>query len=214
MHESNDFFEEQLSAIIDGEASELEIRRFLQQLDTLEASERDKFHVRWERYQRMAAGLRGQPAVPIADTGFANKVSQLLAEESMEQTVEGITPVSDSPRWFGARLAVAASAALAVIVGFQQYQISQQRDALRLAAAGQPSSASAVIESSVLVAPVNGSDLNYASLNSSESSAEPIDQAEAQRRLQEYLLEHANHASQQGARSIVPFARVANFETE
>ena len=44
--------------------------------------------------------------------------------------------------------------------------------------------------------------------------AAPVDAAEAQRRLQEYLLEHANNASQQRAQGIVPFARVASFETE
>ena len=53
MHEQSDFLDEQLSALLDGEASELEVRRFLQQLDTLEPEKRNELYTRWEKYQRI-----------------------------------------------------------------------------------------------------------------------------------------------------------------
>ena len=64
-------------------------------------------------------------------------------------------------------------------------------------------------------------DLTAIQLASSDAAAEsPISEAEkleaveAQKRLNEYLLEHTSHAAKQGGQGMIPFARLANFEDE
>jgi len=51
-------------------------------------------------------------------------------------------------------------------------------------------------------------------LESSISEAEKLEAVEAQERLNEYLLEHTNHAAKQSGQGMIPFARLANFEDE
>ena len=46
------------------------------------------------------------------------------------------------------------------------------------------------------------------------SEAEKLEAVKAQERLNEYLLEHTNHAAKQSGQGMIPFARLANFEDE
>lgn len=224
MHEQRNFLNEQLSAILDGEAGELELRRFLQQVEELESGQRTEILARWERYQRISAGLSGEAASARVSSEFAARISELVSAEpalavAEVKATDQSTNNSPGTKVFGMRLAVAASVALAIVVGFQQLQISNQTEELRLANSnlqGITTEQTAVIE-------IAASDLNsgidqsaVAGINSSstDSGIQPVDPAEAQRRLQEYLFEHANHASQQQSQGIVPFARVASFQAD
>ncbi len=212
MQEKTQFLEEQLSAIIDGEASELEVRRFCQQLETLEPAARQQLQQRWDRYHRISAGLQGQQAAAQASGHFAAGVAAKIADEPAASVPAIEAPRERLPR---SQIAIAASVALAVIVGFQQYHISNQTEALRLARAEQPGQNAGLLAGASPAQPLDSSATALASLESSElDAADEAERAEAQARLQEYLLEHANHAAQQNAQGIVPFARVANFETE
>lgn len=227
MSEQNSFLEEQLSAILDGEASELEVRRFLQQLDELEPGQRKNIYARWERYQRISVGLGNEPAGSLATAGFAESVSLQVASEpapqagvnkalqaSEKEELNSYDGAGKARPAFGMRLAVAASIGLAVIVGFQQFQINNQTEALRLA---NNNPQVQQLQSSDALPDEFGSQAVLATTVASvtpQIDEEPVDAAEAQRRLQEYLLDHANHASQQRSQGIVPFARVASFETE
>lgn len=240
MNEQRNFLNEQLSAILDGEAGELELRRFLQQLEGLESGQRTEILARWERYQRISAGLSGEAASARVSSDFAARISELIDAEpalsAAEVTVTdqaisdlpgdlpGSLTSENRPKVFGMRLAVAASVALAIVVGFQQLQISNQTEALRLAhnnlqgvaAEQSPVSGMAAADfgSGVDQSVVAGTVVAATNGGSIDSGIQPVDPAEAQRRLQEYLFEHANHASQQQAQGIVPFARVASFQAD
>lgn len=121
---------ESLSALMDNQASELELQRLLKALDA-DAELRST----WSRYQIASAGLKGDIPV-LASSDFASRVSAAIeAEETYsapaisksvsDQTyVAGSNVVAMPLRWWqqAGRVAVAASVAGAVILGVQQYQ--------------------------------------------------------------------------------------------
>ena len=93
---------EALSALMDGEAQELELRR------ALEAAAGDgSLRDRWQRQHRVREALRGQ-AASFTDIDISKGVLQALETEK---------PVSRNPLW---SMAVAASVTLAVVMGGQQ----------------------------------------------------------------------------------------------
>lgn len=101
--EDND--REALSALMDGEAQELELRR------TLEAVAGDgSLRDRWQRHHRVRDALHGQSA-SHTDIDISKGVLQAL---------ETGKPMSRNPLW---SMAVAASVTLAVVMGGQQLLI-------------------------------------------------------------------------------------------
>ena len=93
---------EGLSALMDGEAQELELRR------TLEAVAGDtSLRERWQRQHRVRDALHGQLA------GQA----EIDVSTGVLQALETSKPVSRNPVW---SMAVAASVTLAVVIGGQQ----------------------------------------------------------------------------------------------
>ena len=116
------------------------------------------------------------------------------------------------PMW--QRFAVAATVTLAVLVGVQEYESMQE------------GGASYTADNAVAVPAVKSTDQSFVDLTaiqlaSSEmalespmSEAEKLEAIEAQEKLNEYLLEHTNHAAKQSGQGMIPFARLANFEDE
>lgn len=122
---------ESLSALMDNEASELELQRLLKALDS-----DAELQARWSRYQLASAGLKGRLPV-LASSDFATRVSAAIDAEdtysrniSSQTQAEMATSASASNvvamplRWWqqAGRVAVAASVAGAVILGVQHYQ--------------------------------------------------------------------------------------------
>jgi sigma-E factor negative regulatory protein RseA len=131
---------ESLSALMDNQASELELQRLLKALD-----ESPELKSTWSRYQIASAGLKG--SVPVLASGdFAARVSAAIdaeetysavavagsdarigasvTQESSEAQAGKSNVVAMPLRWWqqAGRVAVAASVAGAVILGVQQYQ--------------------------------------------------------------------------------------------
>ncbi len=115
--------EEALSALLDNEASELEIMRLLKACDG-----QTELKSTWARYQIASASMRNDlPTVAPAD--FASRISAAIAEEETYSAPASSQPAAQqSARTPGAwwqqlgRVAVAASVAGALVVGVQQYQ--------------------------------------------------------------------------------------------
>lgn len=121
---------ESLSALMDNEASELELQRLLKALES-----DPELKSTWSRYQIASAGVKGDIPV-LASSDFASRVSAAIeAEETYSapvtpqvaanQTSAPASNVVAMPlRWWqqAGRVAVAASVAGAVILGVQQYQ--------------------------------------------------------------------------------------------
>lgn len=121
---------ESLSALMDNEASELELQRLLKALES-----EPELKSTWSRYQIASAGVKGDIPV-LASSDFASRVSAAIeAEETYSAPVthqvaanRTSAPASNVVamplRWWqqAGRVAVAASVAGAVILGVQQYQ--------------------------------------------------------------------------------------------
>ncbi|WP_331352659.1 sigma-E factor negative regulatory protein [Cellvibrio sp. UBA7671] len=121
---------ESLSALMDNQASELEIQRLLKALDA-----DPELKATWSRYQIASAGLKKDLSM-MASSGFAARISAAIdAEETYSDQSQpaaqevvnrgtGGNVIAMPLRWWqqAGRVAVAASVAGALIVGVQQYQ--------------------------------------------------------------------------------------------
>jgi len=110
---------ESLSALMDGEAGELELHQMLKQSQDRELREQ------WQRWQQLRNALHGQPQ-SFAALDLTAKVSAAL--DAPAQSASPVTRrkvVLRSRLWRGAgQLAVAASVTLAVLGGVRFYQSS------------------------------------------------------------------------------------------
>lgn len=116
---SREVLGESLSAVMDGEADELELRRVL-----AAAGEDPEVRARWARYQLARSVMHRQTVKPGLDLAAA--VSAAIAADeapaAVPQVKRGWTQVG--------RLAVAASVALAVLAGVRFYNGQQDGAAL------------------------------------------------------------------------------------
>ena len=193
----NERLGESVSALIDGEADELELRRLL-------ASDSfDQVRTLWSSLHRA-----GDHA-PGLDTRFASvdisaRVMAAIDDAEQERTTRWWRPV--------ASVAVAASVAAVVAVGVRSF------DGFGAASQAQPQFASAPT-AKVYPAPVAASTGNVAvSANvASTPTLRPValDGDElARQQLDHYLLRHTERAVLSGGQGVVGFARVTHLDNE
>ncbi len=191
---SREALRESLSAVMDNEADELELRRVL-------AAAGDDAELRgtWSRYQIARAVMHKELLEPRLDIAAA--VSAALAEETMP------TATSRGPWRMVGRVAVAASVTLAVLAGVRFYnqdeiagaQLAQQQ-------ASQPG----------LTLPQVQGPAVLAGYTEGASPLQPrADQQTGsswyEQRLPAYLRQHAQQATT-GADTALPYARAASLE--
>lgn len=192
---SREALQESLSALMDNETDELELRR------VLAASGESEVRATWARYQVARAVMHKELLEPRLDLAAA--VSAALADEPV--------PAVSQPRlpWRGlGRLAVAASVTVAVLAGVRMYNQDDlattqlaQRDALPLLHA-RPLQGPAVLAgyttNSVVVPQGQG--------------ATDAQQRWQQQHLPAYVRQHAQQAAFIGTQSALPYARAASME--
>jgi len=191
----NDCMNEFLFALVDGETDELEVRRLLNELDKDE-----ELRATWQRYQTIGALMRGEAASTV---DLSRGIMQAIDGEPMDEVAQPATAAHATAggrmRWLASG-AVAASVTLAVLLGVRGMQGDDQ--ALMVA---DGSDATPVVQAPVSVtrlAAADGQPLNEQQLE------------EAQRKLQEYVLQHTEQATLPASRGMMPYARVVNFATE
>lgn len=191
---SRETLHESLSAVMDNQADELELRR------VLAASEDADVRATWQRYQLARAVLHKDLLEPRLDIAAA--VSAALADEPV--------PVQQRPRasWRSlGRLAVAASVTVAVLVGVRFYNQDQITGAQMAQQATQPMMSLPQVQGPALLAGF-----------SSEAEQAPATGLPAQpsnwheQRLPSYLRQHAQQAAMSGAEGALPYARAASLE--
>lgn len=193
----NDRNKESLSALMDGEADELEIRRVLNQLD-----KDDELRENWKNYHLMGSLMRDESFDSLdltrginqvldgelASNGAAGINAPQLAEKSKVKQTRGA--------WYKplTSVAVAASVTLAVLLGVQSIEPS---DGLGLADSGS-----------------NSSVMQQGELTASTLTLEEQQQLEnAQQRLQDYILQNSAESNEE-KKGILPFARVVEFQSQ
>ncbi|WAC43588.1 RseA family anti-sigma factor [Pseudomonas sp. SL4(2022)] len=194
---SRETLQESLSAVMDNQADELELRR------VLAASDDPELRATWSRYQLARAVMHKELLEPRLDIAAA--VSAALADEPLPAASQ---PQRGTWRAVG-RLAVAASVTVAVLAGVRLYNQDELGGAQLAQQAAQP----------VLSIPqVNGPAM-LAGFNTSEESAVPADRAVGegqpgwhQERLPAYLRQHAQQAAMGANEGALPYARAASLE--
>ncbi|MFC3116850.1 sigma-E factor negative regulatory protein [Cellvibrio fontiphilus] len=230
---------ESLSALMDNQASELELQRLLKALQA-----DPELKSTWSRYQIASAGLKGDIPV-LASSDFASRVSAAIdAEETYSvaasvstalsgQTAEAAISVPQQRWWQQAgRVAVAASVAGAIILGVQQYQApGADLDAMTsggIAAAPAPASESKAanlpsgINAPALSARTVAVQSGYESRPQESrrvmfvprQQAAPVYNEDISSYVNQLIQEHTDNASLNSGQGMLPYTRVILVEEE
>ncbi|QEY58990.1 RNA polymerase subunit sigma [Pseudomonas sp. C27(2019)] len=202
---SHEALKQSLSALIDNETDELELRRVLNACDEAE------LRACWSRYQIAHAAMHNEPFHAQVDLSAkimaaidAEPVLTAAKPERSEQAA--ISKRMRSTPWLS-RVAVAASVTLAVLGGVRFYnQDTIQQDAI-MASSEQRLPAANHAQGPVVLASYSAqSDRAAATQSRTESDAW------YERRLPSYLLQHAQQSSVNKTESGLPYARAASLE--
>lgn len=178
--------DESLSALMDGEAQELELRRLLQQLPN-----DSELRAKWSRYQLASSILHKQPYSRVVSFNVADAVQLAIQQNvSIEKNTAGGWQKNTM------RFAVAASVTLAVVMGAQW----QQRVTL-----GN--------QLVIVKQPANQSYTKPASLEAVASVPLLASQPSRDNSSGRYMQNNFEHASLNTSRSMVPLAPVAERKT-
>lgn len=195
---------ESLSALMDGESEELELRRVLAHKDTAMVNQT------WRDFHRSQQAIDGQ-VDEFSGWDISARVSAALVDEKLEATDE-YEQGDKQPFWLRpiAGLAVAASVMVAVVVGVQSLNPAETAFSDE-----QPALASRVYPASVSSGAIGGVTVSAkaqsaAGLPGSQAAAD----FESQQRLEKFMLLHTEHAALNNGKGLMPYARVASFEAE
>ena len=173
-----DHLKQSISALLDDEASEIEVHRLLREF----GAEGDLKHV-WIRYQQIRAVSQGHHHLSESQhLSLHESISSAIAEEDHHDLGE---PAKPSWQKQTAGFAVAASLVAAVFVSVNVQQQSRQPDAEIVSTPAtqvidvQPVSTGAVAQEPQEMVAINEEDLELRELD-----------AEKQQRLREYLMRH------------------------
>ncbi|SDZ87889.1 anti sigma-E protein, RseA [Microbulbifer marinus] len=224
----HDRLNESLSALMDGEVSELELQRLLKA-----SSSSAEVSARWSRYQLAASVMRREQVAPV-DTGLAASISAAVErEEPLAQSGGGAEAADGlaNSRWWRplSRGAVAATVAFAAILGVQQLQLSSadrgvQSGGELVAEVERP--AQQVVQSSpqptgfYVPAPSTRSVSTASPRLVPDSQPGVAGQAviqqmptpELMRHLNRVMIQHSEQAAHVGSQGMVPFARATYGE--
>lgn len=194
---SRETLQESLSAVMDNQADELELRR------VLAASDDPELRATWSRYQIARAVMHKELLEPRLDIAAA--VSAALADE--------LAPAaSQAPRssWRTVgRLAVAASVTVAVLAGVRLYNQDDISGAQLAQQASQPALNIPQISGPAMLAGFNSSEELAAPAASAVGEGQP---GWHEQRLPAYLRQHAQQAAMGTNEGALPYARAASLE--
>ena len=193
---SREALQESLSAVMDNEADELELRRVINALSDPETL------ATWSRYQVARAVMHKDLLDPHLNLSAA--VSVAIADE--------VAPVKAGrgPWRSIGRLAVAASVTVAVLAGVRLYNQNE------IAGAELAQQSAPVVQQNLAVPQVKGPAVlaNYS--ESSDQTPGPMAngvlQGQSDQRLPGYLRQHAQDSALKGSETALPYARAASLE--
>lgn len=192
---SREALQESLSAAMDNEADELELRRVL-----AACGEDAELRATWSRYQLARSVMHREPVMPKLDIAAA--VSAALAEEAAP------AQRSRNPWRNVGRLAVAASVTLAVLAGVRLYH---QNDSVEPGLAQQGATPQIALPQVQGPAVLAGYTQDEAPQVITGGSGSPTTWHE--QRLPGYLRQHAQQSAVNGTDSALPYARAASLES-
>jgi sigma-E factor negative regulatory protein RseA len=192
---SREALQESLSAVMDNEADELELRRVLNASD--DAETRDT----WTRYQIARAVMHKDLLLPRLDIAAA--VSAALADEAVP------AKASRGPWRSLGRLAVAASVTIAVLAGVRLYNHDEIAGVELAQQSSQPGLAVPQVKGPAVLAGYNESSDATGPMANGVLQGQP---GWHDQRMPGYLRQHAQQAALKGTESALPYARAASLE--
>ncbi|MGH1485893.1 MAG: sigma-E factor negative regulatory protein [Cellvibrionaceae bacterium] len=196
---------ESLSAFMDGEASELEIRRLLKSEDT-------ELNSRWHRYQLAGSAMRKEVELNSA-IDLSAGISAAIAEEPALSMKAAKSTKSGFWGNIG-RFGIAASVAGAVVVGVQLTSLNTAVNIAEVPTKSVPAPATGsptLPDASVSVVG-NQQNSQEKPIIINEATREQLQQMEGE--VNRLMLEHAQNASQNTQQGVLPFVRVPDAESK
>lgn len=193
---SRDALHESLSALMDGEASELEIRRLMR-----DGADDPSLRERWQHWHVARSAMHDELQWPKLD--LAARVSAALQDEPAPRVENA---------WYNrlpARLAVAASVTLAVLGGLQFAQLGQPEGVPQLAQQEVPT---LTVPGQSLPGPAVLAGYQPVSAESPKRAQSALDNRWHQERMPLYLRQHLQQSSAAQGHAQLPLARAASFE--
>jgi sigma-E factor negative regulatory protein RseA len=197
----NEQQQETLSALFDGETSEFETRRLLNELS-------DEEQQRWQRYQLIRDASTNQLAETDFSFNIADSVMDAIADEEIDSVEKTPTQSNSKQSWLKPFIgfSAAASVAFVTVLGIQSPDMVKPG----FVAAGNVS---------LSQLPVSGElGLNAVSAKTSAATlVDDVQQLEAQKaedieRMQAYIQQHNQHAAFNNGKGLLPMARMDNGE--
>ena len=199
---------ESLSALMDGEASDLDTRRVLKALASEDSHNAMQMRDKWRRYHSVSAVMKGDVASTI---DYSEAIAHAIGNEVVFKT----SPLAKILNSSG-RFAIAASVALVAVLGVQQFNQSAN---LTDEAAGF----AYIDETSVegVVGPANQFPAGWALSEKTQVrtvSAESVEkkaysQQEGRAYLAYVLAKHASNAPYIRSQGMLPYARLEDRKT-
>ena len=187
---SRETLQQSLSAVMDNEADELELRR------VLAASEDGELRGTWSRYQVARAAMHKELLVPHLDIAAA--VSAALADEAV--------PARKPSLWRNVgRVAVAASVTVAVLAGVRLYNQDDLAGNQLAQQGATPSLTLPQVQGPAILA-------GYTTEEPAPASVEMGSANWHEQRLPSYLRQHAQQAAMGAGETALPYARAASLE--
>lgn len=200
----NERLGESLSALMDGEANELEIERVLSL-----AGEDGELRDTWRRYHLAQQGLRGD-ALPHTGLDISDRVRSALAEEGADTAIISAGPGQRLMRPLTS-LAVAASVAATVIFGGQQLAEVGNGPTYE-PRGGVATNASPVGMVNTVSATAVPASYGARALPVLQPATRTAYSDLAKRSANRYMQEHAEQAALNSPQGLMPFARVRNIQ--
>ncbi|MGB2045431.1 MAG: sigma-E factor negative regulatory protein [Porticoccaceae bacterium] len=225
MSDSKQRLAESVSALVDGETSEIEMHQILREAGIEQAqqtSNQQSVRGKWQRYHMISASMAG---APVDRLDLSASISAAIDQETSHRR----NPLIDMAGSAG-RFAIAASVAMVAILGVQQLNSPDpaSADALQFAEmdidAGQQNNGPALqfpagYQPSAQARTVSaGGQINSSQRPVSVVQVRPVKPpnfSEQQLRLymDDIMLKHSNNAALSSGQGMLPFARVTKSES-
>ena len=208
MSQYDEYLGESLSALMDGEASDLDTRRVLKALALEDSQNAMLMRDKWRRYQSVSSVMKGDV---VCKADYSVDITRAIAEEAIFKVNPLVKILSSS-----GRLAIAASVALVAVLGVQQFNLPAE-------STDQAAGFAYIDETSVegLVGPANqlpagwtmSEELQVRTVSADSVEKDIYSEEDARAYLAYVLAKHASKAPYVRSQGMLPYARMETRTT-
>ena len=216
MSDHKERLEQSLSALMDGEATDIEMHRLLK-----EVSEDSELRAKWKRYHMVSAAIKGDAATATID--YSAAIAAAIDEEPTHRQ-SGLAVFAGS----AGRFAIAASVALVAVFGVQQLNspldsVGETSEFAGVEQVDEENTGPAIQFPSGFQPIINARTVSAGGNNKSSQYETPVievrqqvnrkySEAELRAYMNDVMAKHSNHAALNSNQGMLPFARLNETE--